>query len=176
MLAAAATLAFAAQANGFRIEHAETRVVEGVYLLDAELGLNFSDESLEALESGVPLTVILELEIVEIRDLLWDKRVAELESRQQLRMHPLTGQYILKNLSSGATRSFRTFERAKAALGTVQALPMLDSHLLEGDQRYVLKLRARLDLEALPSPLKPFAYLSSLWRQSSEWSTWPIER
>lgn len=163
-------------AGGFKVQRAQTRLVDGVYLLDASIGFEFSEESLEALNSGVALTVIVDMDIVRERKRLWDKRVARLHSRHQLRVHALSGQYIVKNLNSGATLTFRTQRRALIALGRLQSFPVLDGHLLEAEQSYKLKLRARLDIEALPAPMRPAAYLSSLWSQSSEWSTWPLMR
>jgi hypothetical protein len=46
--------------------------------------------------------------------------------------------------------------------------------LLVSDERYEGALRARLDIEALPAPLRVFAYLSDDWRLTSEWYTWPL--
>ncbi len=175
LVATAGTLAGVCAA-GFQVERAETRLVDGVLLLDANIGFEFSEESLEALNSGVALTVIVEMDIVKERKRLWDKRVARLRARHQLQVHALSGQYIVKNLNSGATHAYRTRRRAMTALGRLKNFPVLDSHLLEKGQSYKLKLRARLDIEALPAPMRPAAYLSSLWRQSSEWSTWPLIR
>ena len=165
-----------ARAEGFDVRSAETRLVNGVYLLDADLALGFSTEAIEALDSGVPLTVIVELKVVEVRPYVWDKSVAKLESRSQLSVHALSNQYIVENLNSGASRAFRTLPGALDALGMLESFPMLDEYLLEPDEQYNLKLRARLDIEALPAPLRPVAYLSSLWRRESEWSTWSIAR
>lgn len=162
-------------ASDFQVETVRTRLVDGVYLLDADIAVAFSEESLEALDSGVPLTVVVDVDIVQTRKLAWDKRVARLSARNELRIHVLSRKYIVRNLNSDATTSYLTLNEAISALGSLENFPVLDSHLLSAEQSYHLKLRARLDIEALPSPLRPVAYLSSLWRRSSEWSTWPIE-
>ena len=162
--------------QNFSVRHAQTHLVEGVYLLDAELDLDFSDEALEALQSGVPLTVIVELQIVELRRYVWNKGVAKLAARNRLRVHALSGQYIVENLNSGASRAYRSLANAIVGLGTLDGFPMLDEYLLKQDKTYAVRVRARLDIEALPAPLRPVAYLSSLWRRQSEWSTWPIVR
>ena len=172
----AVTLAGKAQASGFNVRNAEIQLIAGVYLLDADLELSFSPEALEALNSGVALTVVVELKIVRVRPYVWDKKIAKLEAKQRLRVHDLSAQYIVENLNSGASRAFRTLPRALDALGMLESFPMLDEYLLEPGQSYDLKLRARLDIESLPAPLRPVAYLSSFWRQESEWSTWSIER
>ena len=150
-------------------------MVDGVYLLDASVAVAFSDESLEALDSGVPLTLVVEMDIVRTRKLAWDKRIARLSARNELRIHALSRKYIVRNLNSDATSSYSTLGEAISALGNLDNFPVIDSHLLHEDESYQLKLRARLDIEALPSPLRPVAYLSTLWRRSSEWSSWPIE-
>ncbi len=173
---AGALLIAKASLAGFNINEARTRLVDGVYLLDAQITFDFSEESLEALANGVALTVIVEMDIVQSRPLVWDKRLARLSSRHQLQRHALSNRYVLTNLNTGESRSFRTLRGAMRALGTLERFPMLDSHLLHADNDYTLRLRARLDIEALPAPLRPLAYLSELWRKSDKWSTWPIER
>ena len=163
-----------AKAGDFQVDTVRTRLVDGVYLLDASIAVAFSEESLEALDSGVPLTLVVDMDIVQIRKLAWDKRVARLSARNELRIHALSRKYLVKNLNSDAISSYLTLSDAISALGNIDNFPVIDSHLLDQDSSYQLKLRARLDIEALPSPLRPVAYLSSLWRRSSEWSSWPI--
>ncbi len=157
------------------MEHAEARLAEGVYLLDAEITFEFSEESLEALENGVPLTIILEMQLLRQRQLIWDEAVATRQTRYQLEVHALSGRYVLKNLQTGLTRSFRTLEEAMEVLGTINNLPVFGSSVLNPEEAYTLRLRARLDIEALPSPLRPLAYLSGPWRLNSDWYAWPIE-
>lgn len=162
-------------ADDFTIEQVETHLVDGVYVLNARLKTELGEDTLEALYNGVPLTIVMDIEIVKNRDLLWDERIASLQSRYQLQLHALSDHYILKNLNSGATRTFRNLDSAILGLGTISDFPMIDSYLLNPNQRYSVRARARLDIEALPSPLRPLAYLRSLWDLDSDWHTWPIE-
>ena len=39
---------------------------------------------------------------------------------------------------------------------------------------YTLAIRAKLDIEALPAPLRPVAYVSPSWRMSSGWYEWNL--
>ena len=163
-------------AAGIEVRRAETRVVNDVYLLDADVDFRFSDDALEALDNGVTLTVVMDMQVIRTRAMMWDERVARVVSRRELRVHPLSNNYILNNLNAGSVRTFRSLEAATSALGTLRNFPMLDAHLLQQDQSYSVRLRARLDIEALPAPLRPLAYLSSRWRLKSAWYTWPIRR
>ena len=80
----------------------------------------------------------------------------------------------MNNLNSGERRGFPTRTAALRFMGRISDFPLLDRSLLLEDERYEGALRARLDLETLPAPLRLFAYLSEDWRLSSDWYTWPL--
>lgn len=160
---------------GFDIRHARTRLVEDVYLLDADIDFDFSDQALEAMENGVPITIILEMDIRRHRRHMWDENVARLEARYRIETLPLSKTYVIENLNSGQTRAYPSFEDMVVGLGTIRSFPLIDEHLVQADERYFLHTRVRLDIESLPAPLRPLAYLSSVWRLKSDWQTWPVE-
>ena len=164
----------ASDAAGFEVRDVETRLVDGVYRLDADIDFDFSNESLEALHSGVPLTVMVEMEVLRER-LLLDAGVVRVTARYQLHVHALSGQYIATDLATGATRSFRTYPEAVVALGRIRDFPLFDAALLERGESYRLRIRARLDVEALPSPMRLIAYFDSLWHLSSNWRSWELQ-
>jgi hypothetical protein len=163
-----------AWAAGFDVVSASTRLEGGVYHLNARIDYRFSGAALEALQNGVPLTVELEMEVRRRRAWLWDETVYALAQRFQLEYHTLSRQYLVSNLNSGERRGFPTRSSALQFMGQIADFPFLDKGLLDPDQRYEGALRARLDIEALPAPLRVFAYLSDDWRLTSEWRTWPL--
>lgn len=156
----------------FRILEASTRLVEEVYLLDARVAFDFTPEAIEALESGVPLVVELQIEVYEPRDMLWDSSVATLYQRHRIEYRALADRYLLTNLSTGELGNHTSLASALTALGRLRDFPMLDRRLLRVGVRYGARLRASLDVEALPLPLRPVAYLSSAWDLTSEWHDW----
>lgn len=156
-------------AENFVITHAQTGADDSVVVLDAGLRVDFADEVLEALKNGVPITVVLVMEVEKLRDYVWNKDIASLEQRYVLQYHALSEQYILRNINSEDQKNFRSLNTALNALGEVRRLPIIDRQLLEGGARYQLRLRAEIDINALPSPLRPVAWLSSDWRGSSDW-------
>ena len=165
---------------GFDIHNARTRLVDGVYLLDADISFVFSDEALEAIENGVPVTIILEMQVLRQRGFIWDKLwwdkvVAQVEGELRIETRPLSSTYLVRNVNSGETQVYRSFSELTAGLGEIRDFPLLDAHLLSDKGRHHLRLRALLDIESLPSPMRPLAYLNSLWRLRSDWYEWPIE-
>jgi Domain of unknown function (DUF4390) len=158
------------------VESASTRLVNKVYLLNARIHYALSAKALDALYNGVPLTLELHIMVYRQRTLLWDEEVASLTQSYQLRYHALTEQYLVKNLNTESQQSYPTLSSALRALGRVHDFPMLDERLLEHGEKYIAYLRVRLDIESLPAPLRPLAYLSSGWRLSSDWYSWPLNR
>jgi hypothetical protein len=165
----------AAAAAEFQVQAAETRLINGVYRLDAQLSLEFSDEVLEALDNGVPIDLVLEIEILRQRSWVWDEDLASLEQRHQLRHHALSQQYVVKNLNTGVQQAYPNLAEAKAALGQIRDFPMLDQRLLKPGEHYRARLRVRLDIESLPAPLRPLAYLFRGWRLTSDWYEWTLQ-
>ena len=158
---------------GFTVREVEVRLVGETYRLDAGIDFAFSPESLEAMENGVPVTVLIEIEVLRVRPLL-DERVHRLRVGYRIATHALSGRYVLTDLRSDRTLAYRSFEELLASLGEVRGLPVLERRRLGSGHRYRVRLRTRLDIEALPSPLRPLAYLSPLWRLRSDWFSFDL--
>lgn len=163
-----------AWAAGFEVLQASTRLEGGVYRLSARFEYHFSAPALEALQNGVPLTIKVEMNVLKRRPWLWDETVYTLAQRFRLEYHALSRQYLATNLNSGERRGFRSQAAALEFLGKIDDFPFLDSSLLKTGEHYEGALRVELDIEALPAPLRLFAYLSEDWRFTSEWYTWPL--
>jgi len=168
-----ASLALAA---GVQVEQAQTRLLDEVYYLNARLEYELTEPMLEALHKSVPLTFVLHIEVFQQRDYLWDDGIAALDQRYQLVYLPLTQQYQVRNLNSGALHNLPSLQIALSVLGTVVDLPLLDQALLDTDETYQARLRAQLDIEELPVPLRLLSYFSGEWRLRSEWYSWPLQR
>jgi len=177
LLAGSLTSAAAQQLDphAFEVLGGELVLRDGVYLLNADIDFQLSTAAREALESGVPLTFELDIELVRPRPLWFDEKIATLTQRYRVRYHALSRRYVLTNLNTGEHRSFTSRASALTELGTVRALPIIDRSLLNQDQQYELWLRAGLDVDNLPPPLKTAAYLSPQWRLLSEWHRWRFE-
>lgn len=161
-------------AGEFSITDVHTRLKDNVYLLDAHVDYQFSDEALAALENGVPLTFLVSIEIQRTRDWWLDATVATLEQRFRLQFHPLSHQYVLQNLNSGAFYALHSLSSALEAMGTLSDFPLLDAQLITQDEHYEVLLQAELDIESLPSPLRLLAYITPSWRLNSDWYTWSL--
>ena len=176
LVPAAAHAGPAAPAGGaFVVEHAVLRPAGGVHVVDASIDFSFSEDNLEAMRNGVDLTVIVDIEVRRERGPWWDETVAARQLRYRIETNVLTGRYRVRNLAGGGTRNYRSLEEMTESLGRVESVPIIARGRLSADARYAARIRARLDIEALPSPLRPIAYLSPTWRLSSGWFEWRVE-
>lgn len=158
----------------FEVRNASAEVIDGVYYLNADIEYRLSQAAREALESGVPLTVELQIEVTRKRRLLPDPEVATLRQKYQLQFHALSERYIVKNLNSGEQESFPTIGSALHRLGLVEGLPILDEALLDSDKPYEIRVRAGLDLREFPGPLRLLVFWLDEWQLVSEWFTWQL--
>ena len=160
----------------FEVRSATTEVVAGVHTLDARLQLVLSSEAPAALESGVTLTIEAQLQVIRSRRFYIDDIEAELTIRHELEYRPLSQRYIVKNLNSGDQDSFATLYSALNSLGRIQGLPIIDDALLSSDRPYRLRLRAMLNTQQYPAPLRLLFFWRGQWQLQSEWFEWSLER
>jgi hypothetical protein len=160
----------------FDVRSASTSVVANVIHLEARLQLVLSDEALAALDSGVPLTIELNLEVIRQRRFMPDATDAALTLRYELEYRPLSQRYIVRNLNSGNQDSFATLYSALNNLGRIQDLPVVDDAILEPDADYQMRLQALLSTQQYPAPLRLLFFWRDQWQLKSEWFEWPLER
>ncbi len=159
----------------FEVAEVETRLVNGTYVLDAQIDYDFSERALEALDNGVPLTVEVHIQVRPEDDWIWDNSLIDQRLRYRIRYKPLSDRYLVSQLPGESGRTYVTRDAAVSALGEIKNLQLLDQTRLNPDESYEVQMRASLDIEELPLPLRPMAYLYPSWKQSSAWTKWPLK-
>jgi hypothetical protein len=159
----------------FEVRTASVELRDGVYLLDASIYYSLSSEARDALQSGVPLAIRLEVEIAHGRRFWFDNELANLQQRYQLEYHALSERFIVQNVNSGDQESFATLFAALNYLGQIERLPLIDAALVDDSRDYDVRLRAVLDVEQFPGPLRLLAFWRRDWSLASEWYRWPLQ-
>jgi hypothetical protein len=147
---------------------------DSVYFLNAVISYRLSTEARDALHSGVPLGIRLDMEIIHPRRWWFDNENSALRQSYQLEYHALTERYTVLNVNSGEQTSFATLFAALEHLGRVERLPLIDTAVLDEGRGYYLRLRAVLDEEQFPGPLRLLAFWRRDWSIASEWYRWPL--
>ena len=168
------TAVASAMARDFDVEQVATRLEEGTFVMDANIRYAFSERALEALDNGVPLTVDVHIQVRPVDDWIWDASLLDKRLRFRIRYKPLSERFLVSQLPGESGRTYVSRDAALAALGEIRDLPLVSPDMLDPDQDYEVQVRVSLDIEELPLPLRPMAYLYPSWKQSSKWTKWPL--
>jgi hypothetical protein len=160
--------------GAFEVRSATTELRDGVYFLSAVISYRLSTEARDALLAGVPLGVRLDVEIFHPRRWWFDNENSTLRQAYQLEYHALSERYIVLNVNSGNQESFGSLGAALDYLGKIDRLPLIDAALVEDEREYDVRLRAVLDEEQFPGPLRLLAFWRRDWSIASEWYRWPL--
>jgi hypothetical protein len=161
-------------AGAFTIKRAEIGIVNEIYSVTAQVQYRLSPEARDALANGVVLAVDVEVEIKRHRKRLWDPLVGRVVRTYRLKRHELSDQYVVIDVTAERSRSFDSLDAALEALGQSDPIPVVDRPALEVGAKHYARVRARLDVEALPAPLRLLAYVRPAWHLSSGWHRWPF--
>ncbi len=145
-------------------------------LARTQLEIGLSSQASEALERGIPLVFVIDMALHRRRAFIWDRRMGRWKFPFELRYHALSGRYVLEAPELNEFDTFLTVGEALRALGGPRSLSAtLTQAPLATNEALRVSLRARLDIESLPGPLRVKAYLTPGWRLNSGWSRWNIE-
>jgi hypothetical protein len=159
----------------FQLEDADTWRTGGSDYLGAQFDIQLSSGAAEAVRNGVPLVFELQVQVVKTHTWIWDTVDIEIIEYRQLQYHALSESYLVKDMSSGTQGNYRRLEDALRAAGKIQDL-LLTDQALDPKLNYEIRLRASLDIESLPTPVRLIAYVSSAWDMVSKWYSWPLVR
>lgn len=162
--------------EGTAVTSVSDRFVNGMYIVDGRVRFTLTDDMHKALDSGIALVFDIEVEIRRTDGWLWDEVVARSVQRISLEHHALSGTYVVNNSTSRLRQSFRNLDEALIALGDRSNLAISEERHLPKPGPYEGRMRVVLDLQTLPAPLRPIAYLSPSWPLHSDWYEWTVNQ
>ena len=164
---------FAVEDQSITIRSASFSLQDKTYLLNAHIDYSLSDEAIEALHNGVTLTFNVELSIIEPRSWLWNKHISSLTLPYRIKYHTLAETYQVSDTTNNLQHNFSSLSAALHALGTVDDTPI---HAMTSSNAFTANgsLKAYLNIEALPLPMRPLAYITAGWYLRSKTFQWPL--
>lgn len=163
-----------ASADHAAIENERTLLVNGIYRASAHVVFDMDKKVQEALDNGVPLVVELEIGLIRIRRWLWPEVIHEYKKRYMIYYHALSRRYIARDVDAGTQQSYRFINDALEAIGNVYDVPLIAADKLQDGEQYRVRMRASFDVEALPTPIRLWAYFGSDWKLTRGWNQWPL--
>lgn len=162
--------------GNFTVLLAETDFKNDFYHLDAIFDLQLSHDLEEALHNGVTLSLVINTEVLETRDYLWDRVISSASQRYEFSYNPLTESYLLHNLNSGMRYQMPTLTILISHMSNLVDFPLIEAAQLRDEAEYYGQVQARVDVESLPVPLRLMAYISDGLDLSSAWQSWPLRK
>jgi hypothetical protein len=163
------------QASSIVIEFATSTLVNEHYQVDAYIEYEFDDEVLTALAHGIALKIDTFIKVKRERNWLWDPVVREETVSFLLERHALSDHYLLTNLGTDQKEQFQYLDEALRALGSVNGHFLFDSSTIDPEASYIGYIKSELNIEALPPPMRPIAYISPHWQAESAWYEWVVK-
>ncbi|MDD5033834.1 MAG: DUF4390 domain-containing protein [Methylococcaceae bacterium] len=159
---------------GFRILRAELKPdpTPQAYRLDADIDYRFSEPAIDALQNGVSLTLVLHVKAKRDSDSWRDEVIMDEKHSFRVRYHALSKQYQIVYPDDGTPRNFVSLNALLEAMGSIRDLPLRPIKPFLAKQRYRASLDVTLDIESLPLPLRPVAYLTPAWYLDSPLYKW----
>ena len=106
--------------------------------------------------------------------MLWDSKLLNAHRNFSLERHALSKKFVIADMITGERRVYGTLDLAVDELGRIRDLAVTEAHNIDPEATYDVALRLLLDLESLPAPMIPLAYVSPGWHMSSGWFRWQI--
>jgi hypothetical protein len=166
LMAATALVPRTAHADTIPVNNVEVRVDEDEVLLNADFELSLNATLEEALQKGVPLYFLLEVDLVRPRRYWFDEKVSQYATQYRVSWLPLTRKY---RVATGLlSLNFDSLQEVERFIGRVTARAIARANDLERGARYEALVRLRLDPNQLPKPFQVNALASRDWQLASD--------
>lgn len=163
----------AEEQSTIHIKAASLSFQDQTYLLKAHINYKLSDDAIKALHNGITLTFNVDLSIIEPRKWLWDKYLNSVTLPFQIKYHTLAEIYQVSDKTTNLEHNFSSLSTALHALGVLNDIPIhaiRNSNIVSAN----ISLKAYLNIEALPLPMRPLAYITPGWYLRSNTFQWPL--
>ena len=162
----------------FTVTEVRPRIIDQSLAVSGSLDLELTSKVQEALSKGVPIEIIIDIDLYRVRTVLWDAPVADWVLHRRISYHALSRQYLVSGHrhDADAIESFTSLQAALANMGLLDDLKLPLKRKLSSASQFYVSVRANLDIDSLPAPLRPVAYTSLAWRLSSGWTRWNVQR
>jgi len=164
---------FASEKTLISIMSASLVSTDQIHLLNAHVKYDLTGETIEALHNGVTLTFNIDLSVIEDRQWLWNKHIKTVTLRYQIKYHTLAETYQVSDKTNNVHLNFSTLSAALSSLGRLKDVP-IHSIKTSSNSTINASLKAYLNIEALPLPMRPLAYIDSGWYLRSNTFQWPL--
>jgi Domain of unknown function (DUF4390) len=141
-------------------------------LLHIDLQGGFRRDMLEAIETGIPITVTYHLRLYRKRDMWFDEEVLAKTIKHMVKYDALKKQYRVSEIN-GLFSSIKVTQHEPTMvrwMSVIQGQPLIPFHLLQPGEEYYVKAMADVKMVKSPFALSHLPFLASLWDTGTPWT------
>jgi hypothetical protein len=141
-------------------------------LLYLSLKGGFHQELMEAIESGIPITITYYMRLYRKRGLWFDEEVLAKTIKHIVKYDALKKQYRVSEIN-GLFSNIKVTKHEPTMvrwMSEIEGQPLIPFHLLQPDEEYYVKAMADLKAVKSPFPLSHIPFLASLWDTGTPWT------
>ncbi len=163
-------------AIAFAVNDVASEFRNGALLITANVSFEFTDQVIEALESGIPMTITTQIRVYRQRDAMWDKRIADRLFAEQIRYRTFPVTYVVESYDRTISGAYGRYRDAVAALGGTRLYRVdLDGIATEAVDGMRASIRVALDRAKLPGALRMRSFFDADWRLLSGWVDFKVK-
>tara|TARA_B100000809_G_scaffold73837_1_gene71611 strand:- start:713 stop:1252 length:540 start_codon:yes stop_codon:yes gene_type:complete len=158
----------------FKIVGGGAQITDQYLSSHAKLDLSLDPRSATAIVNGIPITICIDLELVQNKLWPWSTTLLEWRYPVKLGYHPLSRRFTVTDQRKKSTAVFQTLGEALRQLDRFSAIEALPAGMGR-KKNLVVRIRARIDTDSLPAPLRLMSALLPPWNEQSQWREWPVQ-
>ena len=160
--------------DGITISKVSSKISDKIIRVDCDISYNLDNRVKEALRNGIEMSFMLEIELRQ-QSLYWlGSLLSHIQREYRVKYHALSKQFVMVEIDNHTELSFPDLYSAFYYQSKLRNAELITIGALDLEQEYYFRVRARLVSEDLPLPLRIKSYVSTDWRPSSGWTTWPM--
>ncbi len=156
-------------AEGIEARKASIEAQEDGWYADADFEIDFNPVLADAVQRGVALYFVADIEIKRNRWYWLDERVLSAQHSARLSYNALTSQYRVVIGAGPLAQRFDDVSSAVVSMARVRNWRIGDRSALRPGQKYSVQVRMRLDVNQLPKPFQLNAITNREWALASDW-------
>ena len=161
--------------ENFEVRHAQTSVVDGMYVLTAEINYSLHPEAELILQKGLAIKFIVQAELLQKRSYWRDKKIAYAQQVFYLQKNSITQKYVLSSPSLKIQKTFSDARDAIRNLCDYTKISLIKSQLISEPKKIQARARLVIDVRHFSGTVNYFAKYWDDWRIVSEWYEWPLK-
>ncbi|MEN6332527.1 MAG: DUF4390 domain-containing protein [Smithella sp.] len=138
-------------------------------LLYARVVNGFKTEMESSILAGAPAVFVLQLEVYQVRSVLWDKKIESFEIKRTIKYDNLKKTFSIFTNGYETPAVFPDFESAQKAMADLNGIPIVPLKKLVHGNNYYLMTKVKIDKVRLPLHMEYVFVFVSFWDFETAW-------